>query len=600
MNTLVPLAVAVPFLAAPLLAAASHLLPRNVVELAAIVTAAATAVLTGVLLIHTFTRPEVYWFGGWEPRGNVALGISFVVDPLGAGIAFLGATLFVAALVFGWHYFDEAGALAHVLLLLFLGSVVGFSYSGDLFNIFVFLELLTTAAVALTAYRADERQSLQGAFNFGIVNTLGAVSILFGIGLLYGRTGALNLAQVGRALEGSKPDGLLVVAFTLLTVGFLIKAGAVPFHFWLSDAYAVAPATVCALFAGVMTELGLLGFARVYWTVFAPVPLASGSVRDVLLGVGALTAVLGAVMAFLQRHLKRLLAYSSIAYTGVFLIGIALLTPEALAGSALYVLGHGFAKAALFLCAGILFAQTDVADELLLRGRGASYRLTAVTWFAAAVALTGPPFLGAFLGRGMLDDAAVAGGYDWVPPLLACVAAISSGALFRAGARVFFGAGPARDPLLTPEPTEGPEDRTGSERALVVAPAVLAVAALAVGAVPGLATHALQGAKLFADPATYAALTLDGRVPALPHAFHETSTASVAWSLVSLAGAAAVAAFALYRERLPRGWRDRAWRWSAPALDAVRAAHSGHVADYVAWLTLGAAVLGGLFAIRLA
>src|SRR5207247_2029244 len=139
----------------------------------------------------------------------------------------------------------------------------------DLFNIFVFFELMGAAAFALTAYRADRPGPLQGALNFAVTNSLAAFLILGGIGLLYGRTGALNLAQVGEALARRRSDGLVVVAFLLLVVGFLIKAGAVPFHFWLSDAYAVAPIPVCVLLSGAMSDLGIHAIARLYWDVFS-------------------------------------------------------------------------------------------------------------------------------------------------------------------------------------------------------------------------------------------------------------------------------------------------------------------------------------------
>src|SRR4029079_4599983 len=152
---------------------------------------------------------------------------------------------------------------------------------------------------------------LQGAINFAVTNTLGAYCVLIGIGLFYGRTGALNLAQIGQALAGHKPDGLVGVAFALVACGFLVKGAIVPFHFWLADAHAVAPVPVCVLFSGVMVELGLFGVARVYWTAFgrALEPHAA-AVTHMLIWLGVATALVGGVMCVAQRHLKRLLAFS--------------------------------------------------------------------------------------------------------------------------------------------------------------------------------------------------------------------------------------------------------------------------------------------------
>src|SRR5439155_26512020 len=159
---------------------------------------------------------------------------------------------------------------------------------------------------------------LQGAINFAVTNTIGALLLLFGIALVYGRTGALNLVQIGTALERGRPDGLLIVAFGLLLARFLVKAGAVPFHFWLTDAYAVAPIPVCVVLSGVMSDLGLHAVGRIYWPAFSGAFSANtNALRGVLVGAGVLTALLGSTMAFFQRDLKRLLAFVTIGHVGI-------------------------------------------------------------------------------------------------------------------------------------------------------------------------------------------------------------------------------------------------------------------------------------------
>ena len=181
----------------------------------------------------------------------------------------LAGGLVLLALLYSWSYLTEAGGLVDALMLICCAAMCGFALSGDLFNLFVWLELMGVAAFALTGFEVRNIGPLQGAVNFAITNTVGGFLVLIGIALLYARTGALNLAQVGVTLSHQPKGGLAIVALTLIVCGFFCKAAVVPFHLWLGDAYAVAPTPVCAIFAGVMTDIGLFGVARVLWTVYA-------------------------------------------------------------------------------------------------------------------------------------------------------------------------------------------------------------------------------------------------------------------------------------------------------------------------------------------
>jgi len=167
------------------------------------------------------------------------------------------------------HYFDSVDGLFQVLMTLFAAGMVGFCLTGDLFNLVVFFELMGAAAYALTGYLIEERAPIQGAINFAITNSIAGYAMFLGVGLLYARTGALNTAQIGLALDRHGTDPLVVVAMVLLFLGFLTKAAAVPVHFWLADAHAVAPVPVCVLFSGVMIDLGVYAVARLYWVIFA-------------------------------------------------------------------------------------------------------------------------------------------------------------------------------------------------------------------------------------------------------------------------------------------------------------------------------------------
>lgn len=374
MHHLLPLLVAVPLLGAALLAAVGRHVPRFVAESTACAASAGTAALAVVLLTHS-SPPLTEWVGGWEPVEGHSVGIVLTGDGPGLGMAALVSVLTLAALAYSWRSFDEpphghAGAFP-ALVLVFQAGMCGFVIAGDLFNAFVWFELMSVVAYALTGHRVEEARAVQGALAFAVVNSLGAYALLMGIALLYARTGELALARIGDALDAQgPPDALVLAAFVLVLTGLLVKAAAVPFQFWLPDAHAVAPTPVCMLMSGVMVELGVFGVWRVYDTVFSgPGGLPAADAERVLTVLGALTAVLGAVMCWHQRHIKRLLAYSTIAHTGLFLLGIGTLTPEGDDGVALYVLGHAGVKAALFACAGILLDRYGSVDEHVLHGR---------------------------------------------------------------------------------------------------------------------------------------------------------------------------------------------------------------------------------------
>lgn len=549
MDQLPVLSVVVPLLMAATISALGWLLRprRRLLDTVGILTCAAVVAMLGLLMTRVARGDAVYWFGGFRPQHGVAIGIDFAAGSLSTGLACLAAVLVLAAMIFSWRYFDEVSTYFHALMLTFLAGMVGFCLTGDIFDMFVWFELMGVSAYALTAYRPEERGPLQGALNFAITGSLGAYLTLSGIGLIYGRTGALNMAQIAADLARQPPDGLVVVGFVLIIAGLLVKSATVPFHFWLADAHAVAPTPVCVLFSGVMVELGVYGIARVYWSMFGQALGHRAAITAVLEALGLLTAIVGALFCFRERHVKRLLAFSTISHSGLFLTGIALLTPLGLAGAAVYVAGHALVKAALFLCVGVVLHRLGSVNETRLHGRGKALKVTGVIFSLAALGLADLPVFATWLGQGWIEDSGAALGRPWITVIFVASSVLVGGAVLRVAGGVFYGLGDA--PSEDPPMAAGADEETGetdagrghSPLSMIVPAGVLALAGLAVGVIPGLGRAVETAAVRFEDERAYNATVLSGaRVlhPAALGAFQAPviTLASVITGLGSVAG----------------------------------------------------------------
>lgn len=598
MLSLVPVCVALPLGGAAILGGANRLLPRRLRDVLALAVAVATTGFTLALVAGSASGPIIYWFSGWQPVRGVVIGVDFAVDPVGASLASLAGLLASVALLYSSRFFDTVGGLYHALMLTFLAASVDFCLTGDLFSLFVAFELVAVTGFVLTGYSAGKAAPLQGGLNFAVSNSLAGMVVLLGIALLYARTGALNLAQIGQRLAGHRADGLVIVAFALLAVGFLVKAAAVPFHFWLPDAYGTAPIPACVLFSGVMSELGLFAVARVWETVFSGLADAEGfRLRTVLIGFGIATAVVGPVMALAQNNLKRMLAFVTMSHLGLYLIGFGLLSPLGVAGAGLLVVGDGMAKATMFFGVGILQQRRSGVSELKLRGKGTGLPAAgAVVALGALVAADLPPFVSS-TGKNLLTDATGTLGLGWIEAVVAFCVIASSGAVLRAAGRIWLDMGPPQNQSVgEPETADDPGDPgTGppprpQPLIMLVPPVVLLAVALALGLVPDMAQRAADAATSFASRPAYAAAVIHGRRVLDTHPAVPALTAvQVLINLGEAAGAAALGALALGSAR----WVAAMRRAAVAGAGWLRHLHTGHIGDQVTWLLVGFALLAG-------
>lgn len=590
------LPIAIPLLAAAILMALSHVLPRRLADSLAIAVASAVFLICGWLAWQSADEAIVYWFGGWQPRGKIAIGIAFYVDSLAAGLAALAALLTVGSLLFAWHFFDSVGTFFHVLMLVFLGAMAGFCLSGDIFTMFVFFELMSAAAFALTGYKI-EASALEGALNFAITNSIAAFLILWGIGLLYARTGALNLAQISESLAAGPPDALVRMAFVLVTTGFFVKAAIVPFHFWLADAHAVAPTPACVLFSGVMVEMGLYAAARVWWVVFSGVLAEEQSlVGMVWMVAAAVTALVAALACFTQRHLKRLLALSTVSHMGILLMAVGHFNPAALSGAAVYLVGHALVKGALFLCAGILLHRLADVDVIKLRGKGRRMPATAAVMILAAGGLADMPPCGTFVGKA-IADAAAHEKLAWTTVTGLIASALTGAAVLRAAGRIFFGWGPPpEEEQDSASEQEGRETSGGNRRvpwSMLVPAAAMVCAAFACGLLPGIQEAMTSQARRFQDREAYVSAVF-GHTPVVAESPIARQDAfrwrSIALGCGSTIAAACLAAMVLWRRKLPTALQAVIHKLLVSLTETSERLHSGRVNDYVAWLVVGLAI----------
>jgi multicomponent Na+:H+ antiporter subunit D len=373
-----------------------------------VVSVAASAGALGVLLLFA---PDVYggtllthFLGNVGPIDGHELGVAFTADAFGLTYALLVAA--VGGLLLA-HTLSELGGLGHrelggfaCLFQLLLAALIGAALTADSVDLFVWFEVAALASYGLTGFFLERPPALEASFKIMVLTNMAAFGVFIAVAMLYQQTGALNLGQLHAGLAaGIRP--LELVALGLIVVGFGTKAGLMPFHGWLADAHTAAPGPVSALFSGLMVNLGIVAIARICLDIYAT---DGRPVLGLLTVIGAISAILGAVLALAQDDLKRMLAYDTVSQMGVLAVGIGTATSTGIAGMVYHLIAHALFKSLLFLAAGAIVHATGLTRLSQLGGLARHRPITTVAFVVGAAAIAGLPPLSGYVSLGLIHD----------------------------------------------------------------------------------------------------------------------------------------------------------------------------------------------------
>ncbi|MEQ6888673.1 monovalent cation/H+ antiporter subunit D [Halomonas sp. CS7] len=402
------------------------------------VAATALLVVVAMLMLARAAGGEVtyYALGGWQPP----FGIVLVLDRLSALMIMVTSLLALGCVIFACAGDDERGSNFHGLFQLQLMGINGAFLTGDLFNLFVFFEVLLLASYALLIHGGGKSR-IQSAVHYVVLNLVGSSLFLISVGVLYGATGTLNMADMAVRLTELPAEraGLVTAGGLMLLVVFGLKAAILPLYFWLPRAYAAAPAPVAALFA-IMTKVGIYAILRVYTLIFGEqAGVLEALERPWVWWLSLATMVVAGIGVLAARDLRLMVAYLVVVSVGTLLAGIGMGSPEAVSALLFYLVHSTLITGALFLLAEMIGLQRGKAGTRLVKGRPLrDGRLLAGLFFVGAIAVAGLPPLSGAIGKALLMDAAAPWQQPWLWPILLGTGLATLVALSRAGSTLFW------------------------------------------------------------------------------------------------------------------------------------------------------------------
>lgn len=462
------------------------------------VAGAASILGTGVALVVIVAQvgPLVLEVGNWP----APFGIVFVADMLSAILVTLTGAVGLAAVVFSLATIDaqrEHFGYFPLMLILLMG-VCGAFLTGDIFNLYVWFEVLLIASFVLLAL-GSERAQMEGAIKYVTINLIASMLFLVAVGLLYAETGTLNMADLARVVPLAGNPGLITAIAAMFMVAFGIKAAMFPLYFWLPASYHTPPPVVSAVFAGLLTKVGVYALLRVFTLVFVG---DVGYTHTVVLVVAGITMVVGVLGALAQSEMRRILSFLIVSHIGFAVMGLGLYTPAGLAGAVFYIVEDMIVLTALFLITGIIYQAVPDDDLRNLGGFYAAAPRFGLLFLLPALSLAGVPPLSGFFGKLALLRASLEVGQYGIVAAAIITSILTLLAVTRVWSEVFWKPNPSQEPVALPR-------LSAANAALWLPPIMLAACVVALGLAVGpafrLASHA--GQQLF-DPSAYVVAVL--------------------------------------------------------------------------------------------
>ena len=415
------LVVAISMFAAFTILIAGWLLNKKCCFFISFITILVQFILSIFILHHVLTVGTItYWLGGWAPPW----GIEYVVDALNAYILVILLALSLICVTYSMrsiaHELSEKVVPFYTLYQLLITGLCGITLTGDIFNMYVFIEITSLSAYALIASRG--KIALKASFTYLVLGALGACFFLLGIGFLYSVTGTLNMHDLSILLPPLYGNRVVLAAFGFFTVGLSIKMALFPLHTWLPDAHSFAPSEISAMLSGIIIEVSTYAFIRICFSVYSVDFITTYvPIFDFLCWISALGIIIGSILAIAQYNLKRMLAYSSVSQMGYIMLAVGLSTSThhelwgGLTPALMHILNHALMKGCLFLVAGAFIYKAELWNISDLQGLAKKMPYTCFGFTLAAISMIGVPPTVGFVSKVYIIlaslDAAKTGGH---------------------------------------------------------------------------------------------------------------------------------------------------------------------------------------------